>query len=85
MEGLAHGAEHLAQAGGLGGRRAERLGHLLRVEAERLAGGGGAEDAGRSGDVPAAIVMLRIDRVADAALDLDAEDEGVSSYPTPLP
>ena len=48
------------------------------VEPEQLADRRrGAEDAGRAGDVPAAVVMLGIDGVADAALDLDAEDQRV--------
>ncbi len=78
MEALAMRAEHLAEAGGLRAGDAERPGHLLLVEAEKLAAGRGrAEHARRAGDVPAGFVVLGADRVADAAFGFDAEDEGV--------
>ena len=78
MERLAHGAEHLAQAGGLGGRDAQCPDHLLFVQAEQLAaGGGGSHHAGGAGDVPAGVVVVRVYRVADPALDLDAQHERV--------
>ena len=71
--GLGHRAELLAHADGLRRRDAERHRGLLRVEARQArARGRGAEHAGRAGDVPAAIVVVRIDRVADAARDVDA-------------
>ena len=38
-------------------------------------GGRGAEHAGRAGDVPADVVVRRIDRVAHARFGLEAEDE----------
>ena len=76
MEALGHRAEHLAQARRLRRREAERPGHLLPVEPEQLADRRrGAEHAGRAGDVPAAVVVVGIDCVADAALDLDAGDQ----------
>ena len=37
--------------------------------------GGGAEDAGRAGDVPADLVMRRRHRLADPALGLDADHQ----------
>ena len=76
VEALGHGAEHLAQPRRLRRRQAERPAHLLPVEPEQLADRRrGTENAGRAGDVPAAVVMVRIDCVGDAALDLDAGDQ----------
>ena len=76
--GLHHRAEHLAQARGLRRRDAQRPDHLLLGEAEQPARRrGGAEHARRAGDVPADVVVRRIDGVADAALGLHAQDEGV--------
>ncbi len=50
MKALAHRAEHLAQARGLGRGNPERPAHLLCAEAEQLAARGrGAEDSGRAG------------------------------------
>src|SRR5512138_1783096 len=40
MEGLGHGAEHLAQARRLSRRQAERPAHLLGVQADGVADGG---------------------------------------------
>src|SRR5690606_1302248 len=82
MEALRHRAEHLAQARGLRRGEAERPGHSLRIQPEKPAGGRGrAEDARRAGDVPSAIVVLRIDGIADPALDLDADEEGGDEVP----
>ena len=39
--------------------------------------GGRAEHAGRAGDVPAAVVVVRVHHVADAARDVDAEHQRV--------
>ena len=78
MKRLAHRAEHLAQPGRLRGRQADRPHHLLLVKPEQLADRGRrAEHAGGAGDVPADIVVRGIDRVADARLGLEAEDERV--------
>src|SRR3546814_3642921 len=55
---------------------AERPAHLLRVEPDGAADGSRrAEDAGGAGDVPAAVVVIGIDGVADAALHFDADNE----------
>jgi hypothetical protein len=52
--------------------------HLLFGESKQLAAGrGSSEDTRRARDVPAAVVVRGIDRVADAALDFGAEDERV--------
>ena len=78
MEALAHGAEHFTKACGLRARDAQRPGHLLLIEVQHLAdGGGGAEHAGGAGDVPADVIMGGIDGVADAAFHFHADDEGV--------
>src|SRR5438128_1904053 len=56
----------------------ESLHHLLFRETKKLAARGrGPEDAGRSRDVPAAIVVGRIHGVANTALHLDAQHHGV--------
>ena len=78
VERLGHGAELFAHADRL--RRGDAQRHLRapRVEPEQpRAGRGAAEHAGRAGDVPAAVVVIRVDRVADAARHFDAEHEGV--------
>ena len=78
MERLGHRAELLAQADRLRRGDAERHRRLLLVEAEQPgAAGGRAEHAGRSGDVPAAVVVVRVHDVADAAGDVDAEHQRV--------
>ena len=78
MEALGHRAEHLAQADRLRRRQPQRPAHLLFGQSEQPAARGRrAEDAGRAGDVPAAIVVRRVDRVADPALHLRAEHQRV--------
>ena len=78
VEALGHGAEHLAQADWLRGGQAERPHHALFIQPEELAGRRGSpEHAGAAGDMPADVVMVGIDRVADPALDIDAEHQGV--------
>ena len=73
---LRHRAEHLAQADRLGRGQAQRPHHLRFGQPEQFAAGGGrAEHARGTGDVPPAIVVRGIDRIADAALHLDAEDQ----------
>ena len=76
VEALRHRAEHLAQSDGLRRRQSEGPAHLLFGQPEQPAARGGrAEDAGRAGDVPAPVVVRRVDRVADAALHFGAEHE----------
>ena len=78
IEALVHRAEGFAQAHRLRCGQPERPRHLLLVQPHQLADGRGrAEHAGGAGDVPADIVMVRIDRVADPALGLDAEHQRV--------
>ena len=78
MEALGHRSEHLAQAHRLRRGEPERPHHLLLGQAEGLAAGRRrAEDSGRAGDVPAAVVVGRIHRIADAAFHLDAEHHRV--------
>ncbi len=78
MKGLGHRPELLAQADRLRGRDAERHRGALRIEREQArAARGGAEHAGRTGDVPAAVVVVRVDSVADAAGHVDAEHQRV--------
>src|SRR3954452_17122659 len=65
VEWLAHRAEHLAKPGRLSRRDAERPGHLLCIQAQDLAGCCcGSEDTGRSRDMPAAVIVLGINRIA---------------------
>ena len=78
MEGLGHRAELLAHADRLRCGDAERHRRLRASRPqEARAGGRRAEHSRRAGDVPAAVVVVGIDRVADAACDVDAEHEGV--------
>ncbi len=59
-------------------REPERPDHLLLVEAEQLAGRRRrAEHPGGAGDVPADVVVIGIDRVADPAFGFDAEHQRV--------
>ena len=76
MKRLAHRPEHLAHAGRLRAGQAERPDHLLLGEPHQLADGRGrAEDAGGAGDVPAEVVVRRVDAVGDARRRLEAVDE----------
>ena len=76
MERLAHRPEHLAQSGGLRRGQPDRPHHVLLRQTEQLADRGRrAEHAGRPGDVPAGIVVRRIDRVAHARFGFEAENE----------
>ena len=75
---LGHRTELLAHADRLRRRDAERHRGLLRVEPEEPRGGcGGAQHAGRAGDMPSAVVVVGIDRVADAALDVDPDHDRI--------
>ncbi len=95
MEGLGHRAELLAQADGLRGRDAQRHLRLVRAQAQQArAGRCRAEAARRAGDVPAAVVVLRVDHVAHPAGHVDADHHRVddlaaagaaSTPPAPAP
>ena len=51
---------------------------MLLAEIQKLADGNSrAKHAGRSGNVPADIVMVRIDGIADSAFGFHAQHEGV--------
>ena len=76
-ERFAHGAAVLLHAAGLRGGDAERVSHLLRVEAEEPPGGGARCDrAERAGEMPAARMMSGR-RLADAHAGL--ESGGISA------
>ena len=76
MEVLAHAAEHAAQTRGGRRRNAQRPDDPLRVEPEYFAGRCAcAERACRSRDVPAAIVVPRIDRETHPARHIETEDQ----------
>ncbi|MCX6627523.1 MAG: hypothetical protein NTW28_07840 [Candidatus Solibacter sp.] len=78
MEALGHSAEHLAEAHRLRRRQAQSPNHLLLREVEQFANGRRrTEWSYRSGDVPAHVVVGRIDGVADAALHFRAKHQGV--------
>ncbi len=78
MQRLAHRPEHLAQARRLRRGDPECPDELLFGQTQQPAHRGRrAEHPGGSGDVPAHVVVRRIDRVADPALDLGPQDEGV--------
>ena len=82
VKGLGHRSELLAHADGLRCGNAQRHRGLGRVESEQpRACCSRTEHPGRASDVPAAIVMLRVDHVADAALDVDAENQRVDELP----
>ena len=55
---------------------------LAAQDTERTPGGRGAEDTRRRGDMPTRFVVRGIDRVANARLDLEAEDEGMHEIAT---
>ncbi len=79
VERLAHRAEHLAQARRLCRSDPERPDELLFGQAKQPARRGRCpEHPGGSGDVPADVIVRRIDRVADSALDLGSQDESVN-------
>ncbi len=76
VERLAHGAERLFEARGLGARDPERSPELLSGETQQLPRGGRrAEVTEDRGDVPSAIGEHRPDDAADPRLDLEAGDE----------
>ncbi len=53
-------------------------GHLLRVEAKNLSyRSGGAKDTSGAGDMPADVIVRRIDGVPDPAFGLYAKNESV--------
>jgi hypothetical protein len=62
VQRLGHRAELLAHAHGLRGRDAESHRRRVGIEAQQAgAGGRGAKHSGRARDVPAAVVVIRID------------------------
>ncbi len=78
VHGLHHRAEHLAQARRLGCGDAERPHHLLLCQAEQAARRGrGAKHAGRTGNVPAHVVVGGINGIADAAFRFHPQYERV--------
>jgi hypothetical protein len=78
VEGLGHGAELLAHAHRLRRRDAQRHGRALRVQAEQAgARGRGTHRPGAAGDVPAAVVVVGIHGIADAAAHVDAQHQRV--------
>ena len=79
IEALGHRAEAIrASPTGCEPARPSAQAICCSFEPEQLADGRGrAEHAGGAGDVPADIVVVRIDRVADPALGLDAEHQRV--------
>ena len=55
---------------------------LCLVEAQQArAARGRAQHAGRAGDVPAAVVVIRVHHVAEPAGDVDAEHQRVDHLP----
>jgi hypothetical protein len=84
MKRLRHGAEHLTQAGRLRRCQPQRPDHALNGKAEQLADRRrGAEHSGGSGDVPASVVVRRIDRVPDARLSLETQDKRFHKFAAP--
>ena len=78
MERLGHGAELLAQAHRLRRCDAERHGTAAFVQAEDAgAAGRRAQHAGGPGDVPAAVVVVGVHHVADAARHVDAQHQRI--------
>ena len=62
------------------------MGHRLGVQTEDATrGGGGSEDSARSGDVPAHVVVGRVDGDADAAADFDSHRDGEEEIPPARP
>jgi hypothetical protein len=78
VQRLGHGAELLAQAHGLRGGDAHGHRRAVRVQAQQArAPGGCTQHAGGAGDVPAAVVVLGVHHVADAARHVDAQHQRV--------
>ncbi len=83
VERLGHRAELLADADRLRCGDAQRHRRAVRIERQDpRAGRGGAEHAGRAGDVPAAVVVIGVDRVPDAARDIDPEHDRIDDLPS---
>ncbi len=74
MEGLGHGAEVLAQSGGLCGAQAQSAARGFAIESEQPGGAcrGADRTAGR-GAVEALLIVARHDRLGHLAFDLDAD------------
>ena len=73
--GLRHRAEILLEPGGVGGGDGERVARLDEVEPhDARRRGGAAERADRGGRVPAARIVVRVQRRAEGHVDLEAED-----------
>ena len=78
---LGHGAELFAHADRLRGGNAQRHSGLLCVQLEQAgAGGRRAQRTGGAGDVPAAVIVLRVHGVADAAGHVDAQHQRVYAF-----
>ena len=76
VEALGHRAEHLTKPNRLGRREPEGPDHLLFRKTEYFARGcGRAERPHGAGNVPADVVMLRIDSVGDSAFHFHADNE----------
>jgi hypothetical protein len=79
VETFRHGTEHFAQTDRLGRRKPESPSHALCIQPEQLANGSRRTENPRgSSYVPADIVMRRENCIADAALNLDAQDQRVN-------
>src|SRR5207245_8303955 len=73
--GLRHRAEILLEPGGVRGGDGERVARLDEVEPhDTRRRGGAAERADRGGRVPAARIVVRVQRRAEGHVDLEAED-----------
>ena len=78
VKGLGHGAKLFTQANRLRGGNADRHLGALGVQLEQAgAGGSAAQHAGGAGDVPAPVVVVGVNGVADTAGDLNADHQGV--------
>ena len=78
VQWFGHAAEARAQAAGRRRGDAQRHGHALFAEPEQAAGcGGSRQGAEGAGGVPAALVMLRVERAAELAEELEAHHVGV--------
>src|ERR687895_227253 len=82
VERFGHRAKLLPYPGRLRSRHPERPAHPPLVEPEQSTGRRcGAERSSRAGDVPASVVVLRVDREPYSTLNLESNGEGHDEVP----
>ena len=86
VERLRHRAEVGADAAGHARRNRQHVAELLIVQLHQFCrGGSGAKRADRTRGVKAPVVVIRIDRLGDLALDFEADEERFQKCPAGEP